>query len=67
MSKEKPEANVRSITDLVVLAYPKEVAEYRVGTTKLLGFFVGQVMQATNCTANPVLVNEHLKELLSDE
>lgn len=60
------EANVKAITNLVVLAYPKEVAEYRAGKDKLIGFFVGQVMMATEGTANPGLVNEHLKELLSD-
>jgi len=40
---------------------PKEVAAYKNGKTKLLGFFVGQVMRATGGKANPKLVNAILK------
>ena len=43
---------------------PKEVDAYKNGKTKLLGFFVGQVMQETRGKANPKLVNEILKEKL---
>jgi len=42
-----------------------KVAEYRSGKDKLLGFFVGQVMKATQGKANPGLVNELLKKKLS--
>lgn len=42
----------------------KEVARYRAGATKLLGFFVGQVMRKTKGKANPKLVNQLLKERL---
>ena len=41
-----------------------EVEAYRNGKTKLLGFFVGQVMKATQGKANPALVNKLLKENL---
>ena len=44
----------------VLEANPKQVAQYRDGKTKLLGFFVGQVMQATSGKANPGQVNEIL-------
>ncbi|CAB1075865.1 Aspartyl-tRNA(Asn) amidotransferase subunit B (EC @ Glutamyl-tRNA(Gln) amidotransferase subunit B (EC [Olavius algarvensis Delta 1 endosymbiont] len=43
---------------------PKEVAAYKNGKTKLLGFFVGQVMRETKGKANPKLVNEILKKKL---
>jgi aspartyl-tRNA(Asn)/glutamyl-tRNA(Gln) amidotransferase subunit B len=43
---------------------PAEVEGYRGGKTKLLGFFVGQVMKATQGKANPQLVNELLKKRL---
>jgi aspartyl-tRNA(Asn)/glutamyl-tRNA(Gln) amidotransferase subunit B len=43
---------------------PKQAAGYRGGQTKLLGFFVGQVMKATQGKANPELVNTILKRLL---
>ena len=43
---------------------PKEVEAYKNGRTKLLGFFVGQVMKETGGKANPKLVNEILKQKL---
>lgn len=43
---------------------PKEVEEYKKGKEKLFGFFVGQVMKATQGKANPQLVNELLKKNL---
>ena len=44
--------------------HPEEVAAYRQGKTKLIGFFVGQVMKATRGKANPQIVNECLKRNL---
>lgn len=41
-----------------------EVEAYRKGKTKLLGFFVGQIMKVTQGKANPTLVNKLLKENL---
>ena len=43
-----------------------KVAEYRSGKDKLFGFFVGQAMKKTQGKANPQLVNEILKKLLSE-
>ena len=43
---------------------PKQIEQYRAGQTKLLGFFVGQVMKATQGKANPQQVNELLKKQL---
>ena len=45
----------------VIAGNPKEVEAYKNGKTKLLGFFVGQVMKETKGKANPKLVNEILK------
>ncbi|MCP4110396.1 MAG: Asp-tRNA(Asn)/Glu-tRNA(Gln) amidotransferase subunit GatB [Desulfobacteraceae bacterium] len=42
----------------------KEVEDYKKGKTKLLGFFVGQVMKETKGKANPKMVNDVLKEKL---
>jgi aspartyl-tRNA(Asn)/glutamyl-tRNA(Gln) amidotransferase subunit B len=49
----------------VVEANPKQVAQYKGGNPKIIGFFVGQVMKATQGKANPEMVNEILKRLLS--
>ncbi len=51
--------------DAILLAHPKEVAGYRAGKEKLIGFFVGEVMKQTSGQANPARVNQLLKERLS--
>ncbi len=43
---------------------PNEVAAYKNGKTKLMGFFVGRVMKETKGKANPTIVNQILKEKL---
>jgi len=55
---------IEDIVAQIVSHNPKEVVAYQNGKTKLMGFFVGQVMQATKGQANPKLVNEILKREL---
>ncbi len=50
----------------MLAAQPDKLAEYRAGRDKLYGFFVGQVMRATQGKANPALVNELLKKKLAE-
>ena len=50
----------------VMAANPDQVAAYRGGKDKLLGFFVGQVMKASRGKANPGMVNQRLIELLKE-
>ncbi|HEY0521822.1 MAG TPA: Asp-tRNA(Asn)/Glu-tRNA(Gln) amidotransferase subunit GatB [Stellaceae bacterium] len=49
----------------VMEANADKVAEYRGGKEKLFGFFVGQVMKATQGKANPALVNDILRAKLA--
>jgi len=56
---------IEGIVDAVIAANPGQVAEYRGGKDKLLGFFVGQVMKETGGKANPGQVNEILRKKLS--
>ncbi|MDE7064489.1 MAG: Asp-tRNA(Asn)/Glu-tRNA(Gln) amidotransferase subunit GatB [Desulfovibrionaceae bacterium] len=51
--------------DDVLAANPAEVEAYRGGKTKLISFFVGQIMRATRGKANPGVVNELLAKKLS--
>jgi aspartyl-tRNA(Asn)/glutamyl-tRNA(Gln) amidotransferase subunit B len=44
---------------------PAQVEQYRAGKEKVFGFFVGQVMKATQGKANPQLINDLLKKMLS--
>src|SRR5712671_682040 len=55
---------IEAAIDAVLAAHIDKVAEYRAGRDKLYGFFVGQVMRATQGKANPALVNRLLKEKL---
>ena len=48
----------------VVERSPDEVARYRGGAAKVMGFFVGNVMKETGGKANPKTVNEILRKLL---
>jgi aspartyl-tRNA(Asn)/glutamyl-tRNA(Gln) amidotransferase subunit B len=48
----------------ILAAHPKEVADYKAGKTKVLGFFVGQLMKKTKGQANPQLANEIFRKLL---
>ena len=48
----------------VMAANPQQLAQYRAGKDKLLGFFVGQVMKATGGSANPQEVNRLLRTKL---
>ncbi|MDH5302042.1 MAG: Asp-tRNA(Asn)/Glu-tRNA(Gln) amidotransferase GatCAB subunit B, partial [Gammaproteobacteria bacterium] len=45
-------------------ANPEQLAQYRSGKDKLFGFFVGQVMKASQGKANPAQLNELLKKML---
>ena len=52
---------IRAAVESVLGAHPEKVAEYRAGKEKLFGFFVGQVMKATQGKANPQQVNDLLR------
>ncbi len=49
----------------VLGAYTTEVARYKQGETKLLQFFVGQVMKASRGKADPKLAQRVLEEKLA--
>jgi aspartyl-tRNA(Asn)/glutamyl-tRNA(Gln) amidotransferase subunit B len=49
----------------VLTQHPKQVAEFHAGNEKVFGFLVGQVMKVTQGKANPQMVNEVLRHLLS--
>ena len=57
---------IEAIVDEVIAANPGQVAEYRGGKEKLMGFFVGQVMKASKGKANPGMANQLLKKKLSE-
>ena len=56
---------IEAVVDKVIEANPGQVADYKAGKEKLIGFFVGQVMKETQGQANPGQVNQILKAKLS--
>lgn len=57
-------AALEGIIRKVIESNPSQLAEYKSGKVKLLGFFVGQAMKETKGQANPALLNELVKKLL---
>jgi len=57
-------AAIAAMVDAIVTANPQQAADFRAGKDKLLGFFVGQVMKASQGKANPDQVNAILLERL---
>ena len=55
---------LESIIDKIIFENKDKVTQYKSGKDKLFGFFVGQVMKASEGKANPQLVNEILKQKL---
>jgi glutaminyl-tRNA synthetase len=53
------------IIDEVIAKNPDNVAKYKAGNDKLFGFFVGQVLKATDGKANPKVVNDLVIEKLN--
>ena len=58
-------AQILPILDEVIAKNPDNVAKLKAGNTKLLGFFVGQVLKATGGKANPKVVNELVAQKLN--
>ena len=56
---------LENIVEIILNDNTDQVNAYKSGKDKLFGFFVGQVMKATQGKANPGLVNELLKKKLS--
>jgi len=55
---------IEAVVEKVIAENPSQVAEYLAGKDKLIGFFVGKVMQETKGQANPGQVNQILKDKL---
>jgi aspartyl-tRNA(Asn)/glutamyl-tRNA(Gln) amidotransferase subunit B len=56
--------SIEEAIDSVLAAHPKQVAAYRSGNEKVLGFLVGQVMKLASGKLNPQRTNEILRQKL---
>ena len=57
---------IDAVVDQVIADNPDKVAEYKGGKEQLIGWFVGQVMKASQGKANPQMANEALKKKLDN-
>ena len=57
---------LESMVDNILAGNPKQVEQYRAGQKKVLGYFVGQVMKASQGKADPQQVNRILRARLED-
>jgi len=55
---------LQKIINQLITDNPKQVEEYKAGKTKMISFFMGQVMRQTKGQANPETVNKLLAEAL---
>ncbi len=65
LAQVSDEASLAAVIDRIMESNRKQVAEYRSGKTKVMSFFVGQVMRETRGQANPQVVNELLQKKLA--
>ena len=57
-------AAIEAVIREVLEQNPRQLEQYRNGQDKLFGFFVGQVMKASQGKANPAEVNQLLRQML---
>lgn len=55
---------IEAAVDEVIAGSPEQVEQYKSGNEKIAGWFVGQVMKATQGKANPPMVNQLLAKKL---
>lgn len=60
------EGELQAIVEEIIAANPSQAEDFRNGKTKLMGYFVGQLMQKTKGKANPKLANELFTKALGE-
>lgn len=62
--KQLLQKDLEIIVNNIIQENQTQVAEYKAGKTKLLGFFVGKVMEETKGAANPAIITQIVKKIL---
>ena len=60
----KRQGELEALAQGVIDANPKQLEQFRGGETKLINFFIGQVMKQTQGKASPDVVREVMQRLL---
>ena len=66
LSQISDEGEIEKLVDEVLDSNPENINKYKNGKTKLLGFFVGEVMKLSKGKANPSTLNKLLKKKLEN-
>jgi len=64
LTQMSDEGQLAELVREIVAANPDQAQQFREGKTKVMGFFVGQLMQKTKGQANPQLANTLLRQEL---
>ena len=59
------EGELATLVRDIIEANPEQVQQFRDGKTKVIGFFVGQLMQKTKGKANPQMANKLFQDALN--
>jgi aspartyl-tRNA(Asn)/glutamyl-tRNA(Gln) amidotransferase subunit B len=59
------EGEILKIVQEILAENPQQVEQFKDGKTKVMGFFVGQLMKRTKGKANPKMANELFNKELS--
>ena len=60
------EGELQAMVEEIVAANPDQAEQFRQGKTKVMGFFVGQLMKKTKGKANPKMANELFVKTLTE-
>jgi aspartyl-tRNA(Asn)/glutamyl-tRNA(Gln) amidotransferase subunit B len=59
------EGELQAMVQEIIAANPEQAQQFRDGKTKVIGFFVGQLMKKTKGQANPQLANKLFQDELN--
>ncbi|MEK9618637.1 MAG: hypothetical protein VW078_00915 [Flavobacteriales bacterium] len=59
------ESNLEVLIKEILDKNPQEKERFKNGEKKLTGFFIGQIMKASNGTADPKKINQLLNQLIN--
>ena len=66
MKQVSDTGTIEAVVDAIIAANPDEVARYKEGNTKVIGFFVGQCMKEMRGQGNPKIINQLLAKKLAE-
>ena len=66
LAQVSDEGELEKMVEELIANNPDQVEQYRSGKTKIISFFIGQMMKATKGKSNPEVLNKLLREKLSN-